>query len=152
MATPSVGEQRVSYWRMPAPQPGFVEQVYAHEMVPDADRRVTAALINERQEIGVAVDWSADEFPHAFEWLHLREGAYALGIEPSTHGVGGSSAARADGTLSWLKHAESRSYSTRFRVVHGREALRDLERSIREVAAQPEADIPDIVLRADRKD
>ena len=145
MATPSVAEQRVSYSRMPAPQPGFVEQVYAHEMVPDADKRVTAALINERLEIAVAVDWSTDEFPNAFEWLHLREGAYALGIEPSTHGVGGAPAARQDGTLIWLKHAESRSYATRFRVVHGREALGDLERSIRSVAAQPEADVPESV-------
>jgi hypothetical protein len=75
-----------------------------------------------------------------------RRGAYALGIEPSTHGVGGAPAAREDGTLTWLKHAECRSYATRFRVLHGREALADLERAIRSVAAQPAADVPDIEL------
>lgn len=144
LATPSVAEQRVSYWRMPAPQPGLVEQVYAHAMVPDAEGRVTAALVNDRLELAVAVDWSAQEFPHAFEWLHLREGNYALGIEPSTHGVGGDAAARADGSMTWLEHGDSRAYTTRFRVVHGADRIAELERAIRGVAAQPEADVPDV--------
>ena len=48
--------------------------------------------------------------------LHLREGAYAFGFEPSTHAVGGELAAREDGTLTWLKAGESRSYATVMRI------------------------------------
>jgi hypothetical protein len=142
--TPSVAEQRASYQRMPTPQPGFVEQVYAHELVADAHGDVRAALVNERQELAVAVEWSAAEFPHFFEWLHLREGAYALGIEPSTHAVGGDQTARDDGSMIWLEHGESRSYSTRFGVVHGIDAVHSLIQTIESIAVQPTVDVPEL--------
>src|SRR5262249_55937534 len=54
-ATPSVAEQRVSYQLMPGPLPGFVEQVYGHELVPDDTGLVGAALVNERLELAVSV-------------------------------------------------------------------------------------------------
>jgi hypothetical protein len=142
--TPSVGQQRVSYQLMPPPQTAFIEQVYAHELVADASGDVRAALVNERRGWAVVVEWSAAEFPHLFEWLHLREGAYAVGIEPSTHAVGGDQAARADGSMLWLEHGDSRSYTTRFRVVDGRDAVRTLIQTIESVAVQPTADIPEI--------
>jgi hypothetical protein len=55
-------------------------------------------------------------FPAFFQWLHLREGAYAIGFEPSSHAVTGEPAARADGTMTWLAAGESRSYSSVLRI------------------------------------
>ena len=141
--TDSVFEQEVSYQSMPEPQPDFVEQVYEHRLVADADGQVRVALVNENHAFGVSVEWSQEAFPHFFEWLHLREGAYAVGLEPSTHAVEGESAARERGTLTWLEHGESRRYHTVFRVFEGREAIAKTVREIEAVQRQPDADVPE---------
>ena len=60
-STESVQRQRVSYQRFPEPQTGFVEQVYTHDLVASEDGRLTAAVINERLQMGVQVEWSADD-------------------------------------------------------------------------------------------
>lgn len=39
------------------------------------------------------LEYEAREFPAYFEWMHLREGAYAVGFEPSTNHVSGEAAA-----------------------------------------------------------
>ena len=64
---------------MPGPLPGFVEQVYEHGWTGRG--RLAAAGGNDR--LGVTSSWStAREFPYFFEWLNLREGDYAVGLEP----------------------------------------------------------------------
>jgi hypothetical protein len=141
-STDSVRDQRVSYQRFPAPQPGFVEQVYAHDLVADGDGRMTVAVVNERLALGVQLDWSASEFPYFFEWLHLREGAYAVGLEPSTHDVGGESAARADGSMIWLGAGESRAYHTTFTVLDGATQIAEAVDAIQARQLQPASDVP----------
>ena len=141
-STDSVRDQRVSYQRFPAPQSGFVEQVYAHELVPDDNGRVSAAVVNERLGMGVQVEWPHGEFPYFFEWLHLRDGAYAVGLEPSTHDVSGEVAARADGSMIWLGAGESRSYHTTFVVLEGADDVERVIRSIQARQQQPAADVP----------
>lgn len=142
-STDSAREQRVSYQRFPTPQSGFIEQVYAHSLVADENGLVAAAVINERLGLGVQVAWPQGEFPYFFEWLHLREGAYAVGLEPSTHDVGGDLAARADGSMIWLGAGESRSYHTTFSVLDGAAAIEDAIRGIQARQMQPAADVPD---------
>lgn len=140
--TDSVREQRVSYRRMPGPQYPFVEQVYVHEVVGDDRGRVTTALVNDEREIAVSVSWSLAQFPGFVEWLHLREGAYTIGFEPTTRRVGGSQTGGDDGTTIWLEHGESRTYETSFRVTRGREGIAALVAGIEAVARQPDADVP----------
>ena len=127
---------------MPAPQPNFVEQVYEHAVLPDSSGQFAVAVINDRLELGILLKWSSKEFPCFFEWLHLREGAYAIGLEPSTHHVGGEPAARKDGTMIWLEHAESRSYRMRMRALDGKKSIEEAVGRIRAVGSQPESDVP----------
>ena len=49
----SVASQGFSHTVLPAPQPGFVEQVYEHVITPDPDGRARARLVNDqlRQEL-----------------------------------------------------------------------------------------------------
>ena len=110
--------------------------------VASEDGRLTAAVINERLQMGVQVEWSEDEFPYFFEWLHLREGAYAVGLEPSTHDVGGESAARANGSMIWLSGGESRSYHTVFTVLDGADSIREGVQASQARQQQPAADVP----------
>ena len=126
--TDSVAEQGVDHLVLPAPRAGFVEQVYEHELLADADGTTGAALVNDRLGLAVGVRWRAAELPCFFQWLNLRSGSYAVGLEPSTHHVAGDAAARRAGTMIWLEPEETRVYRTSFRVHRGAEDFADLER------------------------
>ncbi|MCS5714150.1 aldose 1-epimerase family protein [Herbiconiux sp. CPCC 205716] len=134
----SVAEQGVSYRTLPAPQPGFVEQVFEHELVAGADGRHRVALIAADDSRGVEVSWSSEGMPHFFEWQNLRSGQYAVGLEPSTHHVDGDAAARENGSMVWLEHGERREYSTIVRVLDGEAETRASVEAIRAIAGQPE--------------
>ncbi|WP_322097542.1 aldose 1-epimerase family protein [Nakamurella alba] len=113
--TDSVAEQGIDHLVFDAPVRSAIEQVYEHRLVPDADGRFVVGLHNDT--LGLAFELVLDPaaFPCFFEWLNLREGAWALGLEPSTHHVAGDAAAREDGSMIWLEHGESRRYDTVFR-------------------------------------
>lgn len=116
-ASDSVAAQGASHLVLRAPQSGFVEQVYAHDLTADSSGLVRARLVNDRLGLAFELEYDQSQFPSFFQWLHLREGAYAVGFEPSTHTVGGEQAARDDGTMTWLAAGESRTYSTTFRIL-----------------------------------
>jgi galactose mutarotase-like enzyme len=137
-ASDSVTEQQGSYRILPEPQPGFIEQVFAHELVAGEDGTHRVALITADGAQGVEVSWDASTMPHFFEWQNLREGQYAIGLEPSTHHVTGDAQARADGTMIWLEHGESREYRTSIRVLDGQAETRAARERIRAIGDQPE--------------
>lgn len=112
----SVTDQGLSNTDMPGPLSGFVEQVYEHELQPDADGLVRPRLVNDRLGMYFELEYDAAQFPSFFQWMHLREGAYAVGFEPSTHHVQGETAAREDGSMTFLEPGEERLYTTTFRV------------------------------------
>jgi hypothetical protein len=111
----SVAEQGVSHLVFPGPQPGFAEQVYEHALTPDPDGRQRVRVANVARGRAFELDYDPGSFPAFFEWLNLREGSYAVGLEPSTHHVAGDAAAREDGSMIWLAHGDERSYETVFR-------------------------------------
>lgn len=116
-ASDSVAEQGVSHLVMEGPREAFVEQVYEHELTPDEDGRVRVRLVNDRTGTTFELEYDAAQFPAFFQWMHLREGAYAVGLEPGTHHVQGEQAARDDGSMTWLAPGESRTYETTFRIL-----------------------------------
>lgn len=135
-------DQNTGYALIPAPQDRFVEQVWQHEAAADAKGEVPVALMNDRLGLGLQVTTRKDQFPCQYEWQHLQAGAYALGIEPSTHHVLGDNAARERGEMIWLKAGEHRAYDARFTVLDGAKALTEAEARIRAIAAQPEDPYP----------
>ncbi|RFA16250.1 DUF4432 domain-containing protein [Subtercola boreus] len=137
-ASDSVDSQGVSYRTLPEPQRGFVEQVFEHELVAGADGRHRVALIAADGSRGIEVAWEAAGMPHFFEWQNLRDGQYAVGLEPSTHHVGGDAAARADGSMIWLEHGDSREYRTSIRVLLGSPETEDARSAIRSLGDQPD--------------
>src|SRR5690606_35527980 len=109
--------QGVGYRTMPAPQRDFHEQVWQHELAPDAEGRQAVALVNDRIGLGLEVVTSKEQFPCLYEWQNLQAGQYALGIEPSTNHVLGNLAARERGEMIWLQHGDERNYDIVFRVL-----------------------------------
>lgn len=138
----SYRKQGVGYRMIPAPQDGFHEQVWQHELAADAEGRVPVALVNDRIGLGFVVETRKDQFPCQFEWQALQAGQYALGIEPATNHVLGHGYAREKGEMIWLEHGDERRYDTTFRVLDGVAAIADTEAHIRTIAAQPLDEFP----------
>lgn len=135
-------DQGTGYALVPAPQDGFSEQVWQHETAADAEGEVPVALLNDRLGLGLQVTTRKDQLPCLFEWQHFQAGAYALGIEPSTHHVLGDTAARERGEMIWLSSGEERHYDARFTVLEGAAALEEAEARVRAVAMQPDDPYP----------
>jgi galactose mutarotase-like enzyme len=76
-------------------------------------------VVNPARGRAFELDYDPAAFPAFFEWLNLREGSYAVGLEPSTHHVAGDAAAREDGSMIWLAHGEERHYETVLRFTRG---------------------------------
>ena len=141
----------VGYRTMPPPQPAnFVEQVYTHDVAAEPDGTVPVALVNRRLDLGgdgpglaFLIEYDRGELPVLLEWQSVREGGYALGIEPSTAHPGGSALNEEHGLMRWLDHGEARHYRTRFQVVAGASAVADLEARIDGVHPQLAGEFPD---------
>lgn len=121
--SPGATSSSASYREMGPPQRGAAERVYEHDLVPDEEGRATVAVANDRLGLGVALSWEQAELPCFVEWLHLREGAYVIGCEPSTHHAGGNQAARDDGTMTWLDAGERRTYGVTVTVLDGADEI-----------------------------
>ncbi|TGU87425.1 DUF4432 family protein [Mesorhizobium sp. M00.F.Ca.ET.151.01.1.1] len=134
--------QKVGYRTAPAPQPGFSEQVWQHEMAADANGEVPVAVVNDRIGLGLELVTRKDQLPCAYQWQNFQAGQYALGMEPSTHHVLGDLAARERGEMIWLEHGESRAYDAVFRVLDGAGEIAAAEARIAAIARQPEQDYP----------
>lgn len=135
--------QNTGYQRIPAPQANFHEQVWQHEMVADDQGTVSAAIVNDAQEIGFEVACRKDQFPCMYEWQNFQEGQYVIGLEPSTNHILGHGFAAERDELIWLEHGDERCYDTCFRILAGKEAIDDAERRIEACAVQPKEDYPE---------
>ncbi|KQN01459.1 hypothetical protein ASE85_21745 [Sphingobium sp. Leaf26] len=134
--------QGVGYRTLPAPIVNFHEQVWQHDMAPDADGRVEVAIVNEALGFGFSVVTLKDQFPAMFEWQNLHAGHYAVGIEPSTNHVLGKDFARERGELIELEHGEERRYDTILRVLPDADAVSAALARIEGVQRQPDEEYP----------
>jgi hypothetical protein len=110
----------------PAPEDGFAEKVYRHELAPTEDALVTASIVNPGFEptggIGVSVSWDPRELPRMWQWRMLGPGMYVTGLEPANCGLAGRAAERAAGTLQMLEPGEQRAFGVSLRVSLGPDA------------------------------
>jgi hypothetical protein len=133
----SVAAQGASYKELIAPKRHFVEQVWEHELTPDAENRHRVVLARPGGGSGIEVTWNAETMPCFFEWQNLREGQYALGLEPSTNHVTGEAAARKDGSLTWLENGDSREYDATIRILTSTDEVTAATAAIQEIGGQP---------------
>jgi hypothetical protein len=135
-------DQNTGYRTFPAPIVNFHEQVWQHDMAPDAQGKVNVAVVNEALGFGFEVETRKSQFPAMYEWQNLHAGHYAVGIEPSTNHVMGKDFARERGELIWLEHGEERRYDSVFRILPDRDAVADAVQRIEGVALQPQDEYP----------
>ena len=109
------------YYRFQAPTPGFQERVYYHDMTPDSNGYVHAALVNKKfkngQGFGFYVKYLKSQLPKFVQWKMNGEGTYVVGMEPANCLVEGRDKERADGTLQFLQPGEKREYNLEIGVL-----------------------------------
>ena len=130
------------YRVMPDPQHRFVEQVWEHDMVADANGRVPVALMNDKLGLGFMVETSKTELPCQLEWQNMQSGMYCLGLEPVTHHVMGKPGANERGEMIWLEHGDERRYHIALSVLDGAAEIAAADARIAGIQRQPQDDFP----------
>lgn len=123
------------YYRFEPPTPGFKERVYYHDMIPDVDGYIHAALVNKNfndgQGFGFYIKYCKSQLPRFIEWKMNGEGTYVVGMEPANCLVEGRSKERERGTLQFLKPGEKREYKLEIGVLTSIEDMEALEKLIK---------------------
>lgn len=120
-----------------APQPGYREHVFFHEMAADPDGYVTAGLANPAfngdQGFGFYVRYRKAELLCFNQWKMMGEGVYAVGLEPATNRVTGRAAERQRGTLQILQPGEQRGYHLEIGLLTGQVDIDRLQAGARQL-------------------
>jgi hypothetical protein len=112
------------YRQLAAPEPGYVERVFEHEVACEPDGRVPVAVVNRELGLGAFEVFRKDQLPHHFVWRMLGEGTYVVGIEPCTNRTAGRLDARARGELIELEAGEKRAYELELGALDGPEEIK----------------------------
>jgi Domain of unknown function (DUF4432) len=111
------------YRQLAAPEPGYVERVFEHEVADEPDGRVPVAVVNRELGLGAYEVFRKEQLPHHFVWRMLGEGTYVVGIEPCTNRTAGRLDARALGELIELEAGEKRAYELELGALEGPEEI-----------------------------
>lgn len=122
------------YRTLRAPERGFVEQVFEHELATEADGRVPVAVVNRGLGLGAYEVFDAGQLPHHFVWRMLGERIYVVGIEPCTNRTAGRLDARTRGELIHLEPGESRRYDLELGALDGAGEIERFEERVSRIA------------------
>jgi hypothetical protein len=115
---------------MEAPQTGFSEQVFFHELNADSNGFGTAAIVNDELNVAGFVSFRQEELPNFVQWKQVGSKEYVLGLEPANCLVFGREEERQRGTLRMLKPGEGQETVLYLGAESGVEEVADLARKI----------------------
>jgi Domain of unknown function (DUF4432) len=113
-------------WRsVTAPQPGFTFEGYVVSLRADSDGKVGVALVNRRLRggLGFYLRYDARQLPAYLAWRMMREGLYAIGLEPATNPFGNPSDLIEQGYPIMLDAGETRIYELEFGLLAGADEI-----------------------------
>jgi hypothetical protein len=113
-------------WRaVTAPQPGFTFEGYVVSLRRGADGRAGVALVNRglRGGLGFYLRYDARRLPAYLAWRMMREGLYAIGLEPATNPFGNPSELVEEGYPVMLEPGETRTYELEFGMLVGKDEI-----------------------------
>jgi len=140
----SGGDAPHGYRVQAGPQFRSRETVYEHDIIAGPSGDALAALINRNCDLGgsrglaLAIEYQKQNLPLLLQWQHLQEGAYVMGIEPSTVRPGTREDHAARNEIVWLKRGERRTYELRLTALSGADDVDALVRQIESIGSQPD--------------
>lgn len=119
----------VPAWRrVTAPQAGFTHEGYVVGMKPDARGFVNVGIVNRHLRpdlggLGVYLRYNASTLPVYVAWRMMREGLYALGMEPATNPFGHPQDLIGQGFPVVIEPGEQRRYELEYGILAGEDAI-----------------------------
>jgi hypothetical protein len=118
-----------------APVAGFTQEAYLVPMRAAADRKVAVAIVNRRLRpelggLGVYLRYDQEQLPTYIAWRMMREGLYAIGMEPATNPFGNPAELIPAGHRMLIQPGEQRTYELEVGVLAGGEAIDDFASSL----------------------
>ena len=93
--------------RITAPIPGFVEQVFYHDIPAGNDGMAAIRLRNPKLKLALEVAYRTAELPYLVQWKQMGQGEYVLGLEPANCYPEGQSAIAQKGLLRTIAPGET---------------------------------------------
>jgi hypothetical protein len=128
-----------NWHQMQPPTLGYKAQVFFHEMEPDADGSVIAAVVNpdnaDGEPKGVYVRYSPEELPCFTQWKMMDCGTYVVGMEPGNAWVMGRDVERKEGRLQFLEPGEIREYRLEIGVITQHDQIAELKEAAQHPAS-----------------
>ena len=119
------------------PEDGFFEHVFFHKDLPsDKNGMTTAAIVNDRLKLGVALKYTSFNLPVLVEWKSMRSGDYAVGLEPSNSFISGRKTERANGMGGHLSGFGSDNIQIDIRILDGVDDIESYELNIAKMNSQ----------------
>ena len=109
--------------KMTGPIPDYQEQVFFHDLEPDAAGNANVLLANRKLHTGLFVRFRMRELPRFVQWKMMGEGTYVLGLEPANCWTQGRVKERERGTLQFLDPGERREFFLQIGILEGRDSL-----------------------------
>ena len=125
----SADDGDVPAWRrVTAPQAGFTHEGYVVGMKPDARGFVNVGIVNRHLRpdlggLGVYLRYNASTLPVYVAWRMMREGLYALGMEPATNPFGHPQDLIGQGFPVVIEPGEQRRYELEYGILAGEDAI-----------------------------
>jgi Domain of unknown function (DUF4432) len=113
-------------WRsVSAPQPGFTFGGYVVPTKASSDGKVSVALVNRQLHggLGFYLRYDQRQLPTYLAWRMMREGLYAIGLEPATNPFGNPTELIAQGNPIMLSPGETRTYELEFGLLAGADEI-----------------------------
>ncbi len=96
-----------SWCQIEAPQAGFVEQCYYHEI---QDGHEAVRLYNPKMNKGLVLSYAQEMLNYFIQWKMLGVKDYVLGLEPANAHVDGRDKMREEGKLQYLQPGTSKEF------------------------------------------
>ena len=101
------------------PQPSFVDNVFVHRPIADAEGNVRVGLINDARQFGLYWKFPISEIPLVNQWQHFIRGTYVTGVEPGNASMLGRAWNRKHGYLQYIQPGEVREFHLEIGVLDG---------------------------------
>ena len=109
---------------------GIAERCYSHDMAENKDGLVKLAFINDKLEMGLALEYRKDQLPYFNEWKMLNQKEYVVGLEPGNCLPCGINNAKETGMVDSILPGEQKTYEILFKILDGKEEIENYEKEI----------------------
>lgn len=117
--TPVAPYPAEDYRTLTAPNAGFAEQCYEHDVAAEPAGTVPVGIVNREAGLGTYQVYVRDQLPFHTMWRMLGEGTYGVAMEPTTNRDAGRFDARERGELIYLAPGERRTYDLEIGALAG---------------------------------